>query len=105
MPVTKSYIIQFSRVYSDEARHELELLKTTWLIDEFEQKLKSVHDYEKSLEQLLHTAPELKEYLSQFVAVITGDYPTWKYNKKIIAKVCQIIYVPIDLLFNKSKLI
>ena len=87
MSVRKSYIIQFSRVYSDEARHELELLKTTWLIDEFEQKLKSVQDYEKSLEQLLHTAPELKEYLSHFVAVITGDYPTWKYNKKIIAKV------------------
>ena len=35
MPVAKSYIIQFSRVYTDEARHELELLNTTWLIDEF----------------------------------------------------------------------
>ncbi|XP_068690715.1 uncharacterized protein [Montipora foliosa] len=74
------------RVYSDEARGELQLLNTTWLIDEFQQNLKSVHDYEASLNHLLMEAPELCEYLGHYASIITGDFPTWKYNKKIVAK-------------------
>lgn len=78
------------RVYSDEARHDLELLKTTWLIDEFQQSLKSVANYREALSHLLDKAPELKDYLKQYCVVLTGDFPTWKYNKKIIAEVCCI---------------
>ncbi|KAJ7321789.1 hypothetical protein OS493_033897 [Desmophyllum pertusum] len=76
------------RVYSDEARHDLELLSTTWLLDEFQQSLKSVADYRAALSHLLNEAPELKDYLRQFLVVLSGDFPTWKYNKKIIAEVC-----------------
>ena len=75
-------------MYSDEDRHDLELLSTTWLIDEFEQSLKSVHNYQTALTHLLTEAPELNNYLRQFVSILTGDFPTWKYNKKIIAEVC-----------------
>ncbi|KAJ7384111.1 hypothetical protein OS493_023435 [Desmophyllum pertusum] len=74
------------RVYSDEARHELELLERTWLIDEFEQSLKSVQNYKSTLEHLLREAPDLVQYLQLYAAVLTGDYPTWKYNKKIVAE-------------------
>ena len=81
-----SYI--FFRVYSDEARHDLELLKSSWLIDEFQQNLKSVANYREALFHLLDKAPELEGYLKQFCVVLTGDFPTWKYNKKIIAEVC-----------------
>lgn len=53
------HFLNIFRVYSDEARDELDLLKTTWLIDEFLQNLKSVHDYETSLNHLLTEAPDL----------------------------------------------
>ncbi|KAL9974607.1 hypothetical protein ACROYT_G011664 [Oculina patagonica] len=75
-----------SEVYSDEARHELELISTTWLIDEFEQNLKSVANYRSAMNHLLNEAPELSQYLKQNLVVLTGDFPTWKYNKKIIAE-------------------
>ncbi|KAJ7323114.1 hypothetical protein OS493_032400 [Desmophyllum pertusum] len=73
-------------VYSDEARHELELLERTWLIDEFEQSLKSVQNYKSTLEHLLREAPDLVQYLQLYAAVLTGDYPTWKYNKKLLQR-------------------
>ena len=51
----------------------------------------SVQDYETSLNNFLREAPDLIEYLSHFASFITGDYPTWKYNKKIVAKVsCSV---------------
>ena len=78
-------------MYSDEARHDLELLKTTWLIDEFNQSLKSVVNYREALAHLLNEAPELEDYLKKFLVVLTGDFPTWKYNKKIIAEVCYAL--------------
>lgn len=86
-----AFLLNYFRVYSDEAREELQLLKTTWLIDEFEQNLKSIEDYETSFNHLLTEAPELNEYLSHFASFLTGDYPTWKYNKKIVAKVSHFI--------------
>ena len=85
------HCLNIFRVYSDEARDELDLLKTTWLIDEFLQNLKSVHDYETSLNHLLTEAPDLQQYLRHYVSFITGDFPTWKYNKKIVAKVSQFM--------------
>ena len=53
-------------MYSDEARHDLELLKTTWLIDEFNQSLKSVVNYREALAHLLNEASELEDYLKKF---------------------------------------
>ena len=53
------------RVYSHEDRHGLELMKTAWLIGEFEQK------YQTSLTHLLTEASELNRYLEQLVAVLT----------------------------------
>ena len=53
-------------MYSDEARHDLELLKTTWLIDEFHQSLKSVVNYREALAHLLNEASELENYLKKF---------------------------------------
>ena len=87
----KQTLVCLNRVYSDEARHDLELLKTTWLIDEFNQSLKSVVNYREALAHLLNEAPELEDYLKKFLVVLTGDFPTWKYNKKIIAEVCYAL--------------
>lgn len=89
------------RVYSDEARHELELLERTWLIDEFEQSLKSVQNYKSTLEHLLREAPDLVQYLQLYAAVLTGDYPTWKYNKKIVAEVGHLIHISYPLYYPR----
>lgn len=83
-------LLNVFRVYSDEARHDLELLSTTWLIDEFEQNLKSVANYRSAMNHLLNEGPEVRQYLKQNLVVLTGDFPTWKYNKKITAEVCCI---------------
>lgn len=76
-----------SRAYTGEDRHGLELLKTTWLIDEFQQDLHSKIDYRIALQHLLDTTPELTEYMKRFLLILSGDHPTWKYNKKIVAEV------------------
>ena len=65
----------------------METLTTSWLVDEFEQSLHSKTDYAAALEHILTVCPELLEYMTEFQLVVTGDYPTWKYNKKLIAEV------------------
>ena len=77
-------------MYSDEARHDLEMLKTTWLIEVFNQSLKSVMSYREALSHLLNRTPELEDYLKNFFVVLTGDISTWKCNKKIIAEVSYV---------------
>ena len=77
-------------MYSDEARHDLEMLKTTWLIEVFNQSLKSVMSYREALSHLLNRTPELEDYLKNFFVVLTGDFSTWKCNKKIIAEVSYV---------------
>ena len=71
------------RVYWDAARNEMETLATSWLVDEFEQTLHSKTDYAAALDHLLEMCPELGEYMAEFQLVLTGDHPTWKYNKKL----------------------
>ena len=61
-------------------------LQTTTLIDEFEQPLKSMEDYEKALTHILSKCPNLKNYLQHFVLPTPGDWPTWFYQKKLIAQ-------------------
>lgn len=75
------------RVYSEERRHEFDLLKNSWLIDEIRQSLHSKQDYKECLKHIFEATPELKEYLDCNLAILTGDFPTWKYNKKLIAEV------------------
>ena len=83
--------ITFLRVYWDHAdREELQTLKTAWLIDEFEQSLHSKRDYTEALNHLLEVCPQITDYLAKFQLVLTGDFPTWKYNKKLIAEVQKL---------------
>ena len=65
----------------------MESLRTSWLLDEFQQSLHSKNDYAAALEHTLGMCPELEEYMKEFQLVVTGDYPTWKYNKKLVAEV------------------
>ena len=60
------------------------------MIEEFNQSLKSVVNYREALAHLLNEAPGLEDYLKKFLVVLTGDFPTWKYNK-IIAEVCYAL--------------
>ncbi|CAH3045429.1 unnamed protein product [Porites lobata] len=74
------------RVYTDEARHDLDLLSNTWLVDEFEQSLKSMASYRQAMQHLNEVCPSLSEYMEKNLLLLAGDWPTWYYNKKII---CQ----------------
>ena len=80
------------RVYWDEARHEMESLSTSWLVDEFQQNLHSKSDYASALEHILMVCPELGQYMTDYQLVLTGDYPTWKYNKKLVAEVLLVYF-------------
>ena len=65
----------------------METLATSWLVDEFQQTLHSKNDYAAALDHTLTMCPELEEYMTEYQMVVTGDYPTWKYNKKLVAEV------------------
>lgn len=65
----------------------MESLSTSWLVDEFQQNLHSKTDYASALEHILMVCPELGQYMTDYHLVLTGDYPTWKYNKKLVAEV------------------
>lgn len=54
----------------------MESLRTSWLLDEFQQSLHSKNDYAAALEHTLGVCPELEEYMKEFQLVVTGDYPT-----------------------------
>ncbi|KAK2548795.1 hypothetical protein P5673_030939 [Acropora cervicornis] len=49
------------------------------------QSLQSKQNYRQALNHLLEFCPPLSEYLSKFQLPLTGDFPSWKYNKKLIA--------------------
>lgn len=74
---SKQCACDYKRVYWDAERHEMETLKTSWLVDEFERTLHSKNDYAAALEHTLMMCPELHEYMAEFQLVVTGDYPTW----------------------------
>ena len=62
-------------------------LQTTWLIDEFQQNLHSKGDYANAIRHVTEVCPELVDYTNKFLLLLAGDYPTWKYNKKLVAEV------------------
>lgn len=74
-------------MYTDEARHELDLLSNTWLVDEFQQSLKSMGDYREAVNHITEASASLKVYMEKNLLFLAGDWPTWYYNKKII---CQV---------------
>ena len=79
------------RAYTGEDRHNLDLLRTTWLVDEFLQDLHSKRDYMDALQHITAVAPSLTEYMKENLVILEGDFPTWKYNKKIVADVSTCI--------------
>lgn len=75
------------RVYWDAVWHEMASLSMPWLADEFQQNLHSKSDYASALDHVLMVCPELGQYMTDYQLVLTGNYPTWKYNKKLVAEV------------------
>ena len=57
------------------------------LVDEEERPLKSFKNYKDAWEHILELSPPLKSYLIDNLVISTGDWPTWYFQKKIIAKV------------------
>ncbi|EDO31553.1 predicted protein [Nematostella vectensis] len=74
------------RVYSGLSHDELCTLESTNLIDEFEQSLKSMEDYKSAIDHIFLCCPQLEHYLKKFVVPAPGDWPTWFYQKKLIAQ-------------------
>lgn len=74
------------RIYSGLAHEKLKTLKSCVLVDEFERNLKSKDDYRAALDHIFQTCPDLIQYLKSYVIPAPGDWPTWYYQKKIIAQ-------------------
>jgi len=77
------------RCYTDPARRELDRLKNTLLVDEEERSLRSQQSYRDALQHMVDVVPPLQEYMQHNVLVTTGDWPTWYFQKKIIAQVVR----------------
>ena len=60
-------------MYTDEARHDLDLLSNTWLVDEFEQSLKSMANYRRAMQHLNEVCPSLSEYMEKNLLLLAGD--------------------------------
>jgi len=88
-------------VYPDEDRQDLELLKTAWLIEEFEQNYRTV------LSHLLTEAIENFRYLEKIFFI--GELSTWKIcqknnnNNKIIAAETCFYYSVLEKKNNIEK--
>lgn len=74
------------RVYSQLSHDELATLRTTVLIDEFEQSLKSKENYQEAIQHMFNKCPIIKDYLKLYALPTPGDWPTWFYQKKLIAQ-------------------
>eukprot|EP00118_Oscarella_pearsei_P006253 m.28392 g.28392 ORF g.28392 m.28392 type:complete len:944 (+) comp30747_c0_seq1:253-3084(+) len=74
------------RCYTTPDQRDLDCLKSSRLLDETHQGLKSMGDYRAVLGNALTTYPALKRYLSQNVIPSLGDYPTFFFQKKLVAQ-------------------
>ncbi|XP_048581679.1 uncharacterized protein LOC116607138 [Nematostella vectensis] len=74
------------RVYSGFSHDELCTLESTNLIDEFEQSLKIMEDYKSAIDHIFLCCPQLEHYLKKIVVPAPWDWPTWFYQKKLIAQ-------------------
>ena len=73
------------------AQDELLTLSTCILIHELEAALKHMEDYKAGLNHTFHSAVPLGDFCKLFVIPLPRDWPTWYYNKKIIAQVPETI--------------
>ena len=64
----------------------MKTLQSRVLVDDFERSLKSKYDYRAALDHIFQTCPALIKYLKSYVIPAPGDWPTWYYQKKIIAQ-------------------
>lgn len=76
----------YYRLYSGLAHEELNTLYSCVLVDEFEQNLKNMENYNTALHHMLNLCPDLHTYLNSYAVPAPGDWPTWYYQKKIIAQ-------------------
>ena len=77
----------YCRCYTSPEKKEQDKLKSAFLVDEEERRLRSLQDYIDTWENMKSTCPAIEEYLKTNLMVTTGDWPTWYFQKKIIAKV------------------
>lgn len=75
------------RCYTDPVRRDMDSLKSIALIDEEERSLKGIKNYNEALTHTVAKSPELRDYMSKYILFSTGDWPTWYFEKKIIAQV------------------
>ena len=75
------------RCYSTPNQRDFDLLKTSRLLNEDEQPLRSMKDYDTAIKNTIKLHPTLKEYLRLSVLPSLGDYLTFYYQKKLIAQV------------------
>eukprot|EP00118_Oscarella_pearsei_P022184 m.253168 g.253168 ORF g.253168 m.253168 type:complete len:759 (+) comp40368_c2_seq5:2568-4844(+) len=74
------------RCYSTPNVKDLDTLRSTRLVDEHHQGLKCLKDYQMVIEKAIDTHPALKRYLESNLVPSLGDYPTYYFQKKIIAQ-------------------
>lgn len=68
-------------------KKDADTLKTSVLIDEEERPLKSIDCYKGAIDHTFTVSPELKEYMAKNILISSGDWPTWYFEKKILAQV------------------
>ena len=57
------------------------------MVDEFQQNLHSVEDYQSALMHEQQCIPAFGDYLKKFLVPSPGDWPSWYYIKKILIHV------------------
>jgi hypothetical protein len=43
-----------------------------------------------ALQHITAVTPSLTEYMKENLVILEGDFPTWKFNKKIVADVSTL---------------
>jgi len=85
-------INSYYRCYTDPTRRERDTLRSTFLIDEEERPLKSFKNYKEAIDHMMQEAPQLVQYMQNNILFTTGDWPTWYFQKKIIAQVITLYF-------------
>ena len=68
---------------------DLDGLRSSRLLDETEQPLKCLGDYRKAIEGVIATYPALRSYLTAYLLPSIGDFPTFFFQKKLVAQVTE----------------
>ena len=84
MYLSYPFLVLFFRVYDREDQQECQTLKSSVLIDEIEQDLHSLLNYQETHHYIFQVFPELTYFLQTNVLPVVGDWPTWYFHKKIV---------------------